>query len=151
MCKFCKNLSDRRVCEFCMKYLIIWFFIQKFELVILVLIILECLSHDFKHIGSQNPKLLTQVVHINPTLGLTASCWIDSTTFVSRFGFCDPICFKSWDRHSNMISNKINISGFWKKNNISYFIQNLPTVQLDIFFATFVHCDHEMHCIWCLS
>ena len=66
-------------------------------ILILAHIILECLSHDLKNIGSQNPKLLTQVVHINPTLGLKASCWIDSTTFVSGFGFCDPIFFKSWD------------------------------------------------------
>ena len=83
-------------------------FIQKSELVILVLIILECLSHDLKHVGSQNPKLLTQVVHINPTLGLKAYCWIDSTTFVSRFGFCDPICFKSWDCLNLTFSNSLD-------------------------------------------
>ena len=73
-------------------------------------------SHDLKNIGSQNPKRLTKVVlsiqheAVRPSVGLICTTWVRS------FGFCDPICFKSWDRHSNMISTKNTDSDFWVRN-----------------------------------
>ena len=91
-------------------------------------------SHDLKHIGSQNAKQLTKVVLSIQHKAVRLSVGLICTTWVRSFGFCDPIFFKSWDRHSNMTSTKITNLNFWIKNNIiGYFIQNSTTVRSDIF------------------